>query len=71
MQEKAEETQAKMVRLEEGVTQQDERLGQPEGELVRKDELFSHIKEELTSDAVEAYDAGFEDVMGWIYLKRD
>lgn len=42
------------------------RLGQLEGELVRKDELFNQIKEELTSDTVEAYGAGFEDVMAQV-----
>jgi len=53
------------------------RLGQLEGELVRKDELFSEIKEELTNDAAGACGVGFEDVMaqvacvhpGWTYLK--
>jgi len=30
-----------------------------EGEVVCKDELFTEIKEELTSDAAGAYGAGF------------
>jgi len=55
-----------MARLEERATQQEVRLGQLEGELVCKDELFSQIKEELTSDAVGAYGAGFEDAMAQI-----
>ena len=36
-------------------------LGQLEGELVRKDELFNQTKEELTNDAADSYAAGFED----------
>ena len=63
LQEKAEETQVKMARLEERTTQQKVQLGQLEGKLVRKDELFSQLKKELTSNVVEAYDAGFEDAM--------
>jgi len=42
------------------------RLGQLEGELVRKDELFSDIKEELTNDVAGAYGAGFEDAMAQV-----
>jgi len=37
-----------------------------EGELVRKDELFSEIKEELTNDTIGAYSAGFEDAMAQV-----
>jgi len=59
LQEKAKETQAKMTRLEERATQQEVRLGQLEGELVCKGELFSEIKEELTNDAVGADGVGF------------
>ena len=77
LKEKAKEVQAKMARLEEMATQQEVRLGQLEGELVRKDELFSEMKEGLTIDATRAYGAGFEDAMaqvacvhpGWTYLK--
>ena len=66
LQEKVEELQAKMARLEERVTQQEVGLGQLEGELVRKDKLFSQIKEELDSDATGAYDVGFEDAMAQV-----
>jgi len=67
LQEKAEETQAKMARLEERATQQEVRLDQLEGELVRKDELFSEIKKKLISDAAEAYGvAGLS--MPWLRL---
>ena len=41
-------------------------LGQLEGELVRKDELFSEIKEELTHDVVGPYGVGFEDAMAQV-----
>jgi len=58
--------QAKMARLEERATQQEVSLGQLEGELVRKDELFSQMKEELDSDAAGAYGAEFEDVMAQV-----
>jgi len=58
--------QAKMARLEERATQQEVSLGQLEGELVRKDELFSQMKEELDSDAARAYGAEFEDVMAQV-----
>jgi len=67
-----------MARLEERATQQEVRLGQLEGELVRKDELFSEIKEELTSDAAGAYVLGLRMpwpklpmcILGWTYLKQ-
>jgi len=65
LQEKAEESQAKMARMKERATQQ-EVLGQLEGELVRKDELFSQMKEQLNSDAAGAYGAGFEDAMAQV-----
>jgi len=55
-----------MARLEESATQHEVLLGQLEGELVRKDELFSKIKEELTTDATGAYDVGFEDAMAQV-----
>jgi len=66
-----------MARLEERATQQEVRLGQLEGELVRKEEIFNQTKEELTNDVVDAYAAGFEDTMaqvacahpGWIFPK--
>jgi len=66
-----------MARVKERATQQEVRLGQLEGELVRKDKLFSEIKEELTSDVVGAHSAGFEDAMaqvayvhpGWTFPK--
>ena len=54
LKEKVEEMQAKIVRLEQKATQQEVRLGQLEGELVCKVELFSEIKEELTNDAAGA-----------------
>jgi len=66
LKEKVEEAQAKMTRLEERETQQKVRLGQLEGELVHKYELFSEIKDELTNDAAGAYGAGFEDVMAHV-----
>jgi len=66
LQDKVEDTQAKMVRLEERATQQEVRLGQLEGELVRKDEVFSEIKEELTNDVVGAYGVRFEDAMAQV-----
>jgi len=55
-----------MTRLEERATQQEVRLGQLEVELVRKDELFSEIKEELTNDVFGAYGIGFEDAMAQV-----
>jgi len=35
-------------------------------ELVRKEKLFQHTKDELTSDAVGAYATGFEDVIAQV-----
>jgi len=52
-----------MARLEERATHQEVRLGQLDGELVRKDELFSEIKEELTNDTGGAYGVEFEDAI--------
>ena len=66
MQENAEETRAKMARLEEKATQQEVRLGQLEGELIRKDELFSQMKDELDNDVAGAYGAEFEDAMAQV-----
>ena len=63
LQEKVEESQAKMTRLEERSSQQEKRLVQLEEELARKDELFKKTKEELTNDVVDTYAAGFEDAM--------
>ena len=54
-----------MTRLEERATQQEVQPCQLEKELVRKDELFG-LKEELTSEAVGAYGAGFEDAMAQV-----
>jgi len=34
--------------------------------LVRKDEFFQQTKDELTSDVVDSYVAGFEDAMAQI-----
>jgi len=66
LQEKDEESQAKLARLEERATQQEVQIGQLKGELARKDELFNQIKEELTEDVVGAYGAGFEDAMAQV-----
>jgi len=49
------------LRLEERSTQQEQRLGQLEGELVRKDELFEQTKTELTNNVTNAYAVGFDD----------
>jgi len=66
LQEKVEESQSKMARLEKRATQREVQLGQLEGELVRKDELFSQTKEELLNDTADAYGAGFEDAMAQV-----
>jgi len=66
LQEKAEESQAKMARLEKRATQHEVRLGQLEGEFVRKDELFNQTKEELTNDVTDSYAIGFEDAMAQV-----
>ena len=61
----------KVVDLEEKVegmqdkraTQREVQLGQVEGELADKVELFKKTKEELTNDDANAYDEGFQDVI--------
>ena len=61
LKEKAEETQAEMAKMEERATQQEVQLGQLEGELAHKVELFKQTEEELTNDADDAYGVGIED----------
>jgi len=63
LEEKVEGMQAKMVKLEERATQREVQLGQVEGELAEKVELFKKAKEELTNDVVDAYGEGFHDAI--------
>jgi len=51
-----------MAKLEERATQRDQ-LGQVEGELAQKIELFKQTEEELTNDVAVAYGSRFEDVI--------
>jgi len=55
--------QAKMAKLEERATQREVQLGQVEGELAEKVELFKKTAEELNNDTVDAYGEGFQDAM--------
>ena len=66
LKEKAEEIHSKMARLEERATQQEVQLGQLDGELAHKVELFKQTEEELTNDVANAYGAGFEDAMAQV-----
>ena len=52
-----------MAKLEERATQREVQLGQVEGELAQKVQLFRQTKEELTNDVVDAYGTGFQDAM--------
>jgi len=63
LEEKVEEVQAKMAKLKERATQRKVQLGQVEGELAEKVELFKKTEEELTNDATETYGEGFQDAM--------
>jgi len=55
-----------MAKLEERATQQEVQLGQLEGELAHKFELFKQTEEELTNDVVDAYGVGFEDAIAQV-----
>jgi len=55
--------QAKMAKLEERATQREVQLGQVEGELAEKIELFKKTEEELNNDVADAYDEGFQDAI--------
>ena len=55
--------QAKMLKLEERVTQREVLLGKVEGELAEKVELFKKTEEELTNNAANAYGEGFQDAI--------
>jgi len=57
------EMKEKMARLEVRATQREVLLGQVEGELVEKVELFKKTEEELTNDADDAYGEGFQDAI--------
>jgi len=61
LEEKVEEVQAKMAKVEERATQREVQLGQVEGELAEKVELFKKTEEELTNDAADTYGQGFQD----------
>jgi len=63
LKEKVEDMQAKMVKLEERAIQREVQLGQVEGELAEKVELFKKTEEELNNDVADAYDEGFHDAM--------
>jgi len=63
LKEKVERMQSKMVRLEERATQREVQLGQVEGELPEKIELFKKTEEELNNNVVDAYDEGFQDAI--------
>ena len=52
-----------MAKMEERATQREAQLGQVEGELAQKIELFKQTEEELTNDVVDAYGTGFQDAM--------
>jgi len=63
LKEKVEDMQTKMAKLEERATQHEVQLGQVEGELAEKIELFQKTEEELTNDVTDAYGEGFQDAM--------
>ena len=63
LEEKIEEVQAKMAKLEERTTQREVQLGQVEGELAEKFELFKKTEEKLTNNAADAYGERFQDAM--------
>ena len=63
MEEKVEEVQTKMAKMEERATQREVQLGQVDVELAQKIELFKQTEEELTNDVADAYDAGFQDAI--------
>ena len=53
----------KLGSRDEEMSQVKEELAKLKEEIVRKDELFQQAKDELTSDVVDSYAAGFEDAM--------
>ena len=63
LKDKAEVMQAKMTKLEKRATQREIQLGQLEGELAHKVELFKQTEEELTNAVTDAYGVGFEDAL--------
>jgi len=52
-----------VAQLKEKSTKLEEEMTKLKEKLVRKDELFQQTKNELTSDAIGAYAAGFEDAI--------
>jgi len=57
------EMKGKMAKLKERATQREVLLWQVDGELAEKVKCFKKIEEELTNDAVDAYDEGFQDAI--------
>ena len=55
--------QAQMAKLEERATQREVQLGQVEGELDEKVELFKKTEKELNNNTADAYGKGFQDAM--------
>ena len=66
LEEAAEASKAKMTRLEERSTNQEVQLGRVEAELLQQAKRFEEAEAELTGDAVDAYDAGFEDALAQV-----
>jgi len=66
LEEAAEATKAKVARLEERSTNQEVQLGRAEAELLQQVEKFKKAEAELTEDVVDAYAAGFEDILAQV-----
>ena len=60
------ELEAKMARLEERSINREVHLGRVEAELLQQAKRFEEAEAELTGDAVNAYDAGFEDALAQV-----
>ena len=63
MEEAAEASKAKMARLEERSINREVQLDRVEAELLQQAKRFEEAEIELTRDAIDAYDAGFEDAL--------
>jgi len=63
LEEKIKGMQAQMAKLEERATQREVQLGQVEGELDEKVELFKKTEKELNNNTADAYGKGFQDAM--------
>ena len=55
-----------MAGLEKRSINQEAQLGRVEAELLQQAKRFEEAEPELTGDAVDAYDAGFEDALAQV-----